>query len=145
MIYKVRGNLFEHVHEAYAQGVSNMGKMNSGIAEEFKEIFGNPMFQEYRNLCFTKKINPGDIHVYDNEDLPLLFNLITQDSLFCANKKFLCESMRKMYTYVKNCDISNIAMPRIGCGLGRLKFDDLIDSLDPFLKDNKIDVTIYHI
>ena len=143
MIIQNDGDLFEHEHQAYAHGVSNLGIMNRGIATKFKKVYPQ-MFKDYKQLCQKKTLNPGDCFFYNSlEDLPSVFNLLTQDNIFQAGKFFLEESIKEMY--ITSCEkgITDIAMPEIGCGLGNLEISDLIESLQPFVNDSKHHVTIY--
>ena len=65
MIIRAEGNLFDYEHQAYAHGVSNLGRMGKGIAATFKELYPE-MFQEYRNLCHKKLLEPGQIFFYES-------------------------------------------------------------------------------
>jgi O-acetyl-ADP-ribose deacetylase (regulator of RNase III) len=146
MIIHNEGDLFEHVHQAYAHGVSNLGIMGKGIAIKFKEIYPN-MFKTYKSLCHKEILKPGDCLFYQSikEDLPSVFNLVTQDNIFQAKAEFLNISIREMYVTSREKGITDIAMPEIGCGLGSLNLDDLISCLQPFVEDSKHHITIYSI
>ena len=135
--------MFDFNHQAYAQGVSNLGFMGRGIAVDFKNRYPQ-MFREYKELCRTGKLSPGDIFFYDKDlTLPNVINLVTQDNLLQADKSYLSDSIKKMFVLAKRKNINDIAMPEIGCGLGKLDISDLEDMLQPFIGDSNSTVTIY--
>ena len=141
MLVERVGNLFNFEHQAYAQGVTNLGIMGRGIATTFKTQYPL-MFSEYKDLCRKGLLNPGEVQLYEED--PIILNLITQDNHFRANKDYLVESIKKMYVLARQKEITDIAMPEIGCGLGNLNISDLKTSLQPFVTDSTHNVTIYH-
>jgi O-acetyl-ADP-ribose deacetylase (regulator of RNase III) len=142
MILEKQGNLFLFKHEAYAHGVSNLGRMHAGIAVDFRKKYPT-MFKEYQTLCSKKELHPGNIFFYREADNIPVFNLITQDSLSEARVDFLEEAIRRMYTKAIELKITDIAMPAIGCGRGHLNFSQLLDALHPFKSDSRFHITIY--
>lgn len=145
MLVQKQGNLLEFIHQAYAHGVSNKGTMGKGIARQFAAIYPQ-MYKQYKSLCLKQELRPGDCFFYESKDeRPSVFNLITQDNLVRASIDYLRQSVRTMHSIAISRGIFDIAMPEIGCGLGKLRLDDLIDSLQPFINDSKHHVTIYSI
>ena len=144
MIIRNEGNLFDNFHQAYAHGVSNLGIMGRGIALEFKERYPE-MFEEYRVRCNNGILKPGECFFYHGDiiDLPSVFNLVTQDNIFQAQQEFLEKGIKEMYMTACEKGITDIAMPEIGCGLGNLHINDLIESLSPFIEDSRHHITIY--
>jgi len=142
MLIRTEGNLFRHKHQAYAQGLSNEGVMGAGIALDFKARYP-VMFQIYQTLCKKGKLKPGDSYLYVSDKKPHVFNLITQDSREKASGLYLKESVEKMYVDARKYEITDIAMPEIGCGLGKLNIDDLVVALQPFVNDSEHHVTVY--
>jgi len=142
MLLERIGKLFDYEHQAYGHGVSTTGKMGRGIAIEFKERFPT-MYSEYRALCSERKLQPGDAFLYSEKNSPYIFNLLTQDSLKGAQKEYLRKSIRQMHNHALVHDITDIAIPEIGCGLGGLHLDDLTEALYPFTMDASHHVTLY--
>jgi len=62
---------------------------------------------------------------------PTLDNL--RHSLHCAQ------------THCKEHGVTRLAMPRIGCGLDKLKWTDVSKLLDEIFVNNGIDVTVYYL
>src|SRR5580693_8786030 len=58
------GNLLEADVEAFVNTVNTVGVMGKGIALQFKNAFPD-MFKAYAAVCKAKKLQPGQMHVYD--------------------------------------------------------------------------------
>lgn len=142
MLIEIIGDMFDYEHEAYAHGVNTLGVMNAGIAVRFREMYPR-MFTEYGRRCRMRELLPGGCYEYVAPDGIVIFNLATQDSLEHATALYLEDSVRRMFNYAYEHDIINIAMPRIGCGLGGLSLDALYKALKPFIQDTKFSVTLY--
>jgi O-acetyl-ADP-ribose deacetylase (regulator of RNase III) len=144
MIILKEGNLFGYKHQAYAQGVSSHGKMDRGIAVRFKQKYPD-MYSQYVTKCKTDLLKPGDIFFYHSDSKPHVFNLITQKSLRKAEEPFLEEAVQKMFIEAKKRDITDIAMPEIGCGLGGLDPKTLNRILCNYFAKGNIDISVYHL
>jgi O-acetyl-ADP-ribose deacetylase (regulator of RNase III) len=103
----------------YAHGCNCAGAMGRGIAVQFRKKFPK-MYQEYKQLCSEGSFGLGDIFPY-HYDGGCVFNLGTQ--LHWRDKAEIWaieESLRKMISYSLANGIVDIALPRIGAGLGGL-------------------------
>lgn len=105
--------------------VNCLGVMGKGLALEFKRRFpGN--FTAYAEHCTKGSLNPGDIFwTHDADKEVVIANL--------ATKKDWREQSRMEYieTGLTNLSIweGPIALPKIGCGLGALKWADVKDQI----------------
>src|ERR1700733_2228281 len=64
MITFTQGNLLEADAQALVNTVNTVGVMGKGIALQFKKAFP-AMFEAYAAVCKAKKLQPGQMHVYD--------------------------------------------------------------------------------
>jgi len=143
MIVIREGNLFGYEHQAYAHGVNSRGRMDAGIAVDFKRRYPK-MFRQYKTACLDGILKPGDIFFYRAEnDEPDVYNLVTQRSLKRAREEFLEEAIKKMYIHSKRHDITDIAMPEIGCGLGGIDPVFLKDTINKYFGMSNTYITIY--
>lgn len=142
MIIFKEGNLFDYTHEALAHGVNSKGKMGAGIATEFKKQFPQ-MYSQYKKKCLSGELKPGELFFYDSGKGPVVFNLVTQASLGRAKQSFLEKAAEKMYIKAVEEGITDIAMPQIGTGRGKLTLDDLKNVLYPLFDSSDMHVTIY--
>lgn len=142
MIIEQTGNLFDFKHEAYAQGINPKGVMSDGIAKQFSQHYPE-LFKRYKRDCKQDLITPGSVYIWTEEGKPRVFNLVTQYSLARADKKLLDKTIRTMYQHSKSLQVSDIAMPYIGCGKGGLPKEYLLEALKPFIEDARVKVTLY--
>ena len=117
MIIYHRGDLFESTADALAHGCNIRGRMNAGIAVEFKHRFPE-MYQDYFQRCDRDELKLGTGYMY--ADKRNVINLMTQSEdgtpLFALHDAFewLAQSYDKL-------GINSVAIPMIGTGLGKLE------------------------
>lgn len=143
MISHEEGRLFDYTHKAYAHGVNTGGMMGAGIAVEFKNRFPG-LFKAYREQCESGQLSPGELFLF-NAPNALVFNLATQRPTGRAQRSYLRKSAGLLYVAARSQGITDIHIPKIGCGLGGLEEEDLIDALNPFLNDSKHHIVIHSI
>ena len=147
-----KGNLFGTDSQVICQGCNTLGKMGKGIALLFKERYPE-MYQEYRNLCFTNRFIPGDLFVYKipegyhmgntQSNIKYIFNLGTQPKPGpYAKVSYIRESLLKGILYAREHNLSSIALPQIGCGLGGLNWNREVKPLLEELSASHPDITL---
>lgn len=110
----------------YAHGCNCAGAMGKGIAVAFKEKYPK-MYLEYKRRCKSGEFAPGDIYVYQYGE-GYVFNLGTQVSWTTGATLLAVEqSFEKMLAYAVAHGIRQIALPRLGAGLGRLDWNEVKD------------------
>ena len=113
-----KGNLFEFKKKGYyfVHCISSDCAMGAGIAVQFQKQF------KLRNKLLLGDTSKGCVLVDG------VFNLITKNK--CWEKptyQSLTYSIQKMLEIIGNDDsISKIAMPKIGCGLDRLQWGEVL-------------------
>lgn len=141
--YITHGNIFniEGVYN-YAHGCNCAGAMGKGIALQFKERFPT-MYTMYKQLCKENLFHPGDIFPFNYNDTFYVFNLGTQATWkTTATLEAIEESTRRMLLFASENNVSKIAMPKIGAGLGGLNWDDVKNIIENTAKDYP-DIDIY--
>lgn len=126
MIREVDSDLFGLNVDALAHGCNTQGIMNAGIAREFRKRYP-AMFDEYRDYCNTGLFKPSEVHFYRNpEGRPHIINIATQLNIGDSARLEYAEggfgNIRENY---KRWKINSLGMPRIGCGLGGLDWNDV--------------------
>lgn len=126
MIIHQKGDVFDCYAQALAHGCNCQGVMGAGIALKFKERYLG-MYQSYRRLCENGKFSLGAVLLWESgRQLPVIFNLATQEYPGKpASLDAIRTAMIKMRTMADRKAIFSIAMPRIGTGYGRLKWEDV--------------------
>lgn len=128
MVEHRRGDLFGSDIKVLAHGCNCAGAMGAGIALQFKRRFP-AMYNDYRDACKTGVFQPGDIIVWE-EDGYTIYNLGTEAHWKTrARLKWVRESVQNMIKDAQAAGITEIAMPRIGAGLGGLEWADVEEVL----------------
>lgn len=108
----------------YAHGCNCAGAMGKGIALQFRDKFPE-MYVEYKKMCKEGRFVLGDIYAY-NYGIGTIFNLATQVTWRTkADIKAIEDALVKMLNYADENRIHEIALPKIGAGLGDLNWNDV--------------------
>ncbi len=122
------GNILEADAQALVNTVNTVGVMGKGIALQFKKAFPE-MFEAYEKLCEAKKLQPGQMHVYDRGSMlnpRYIINFPTKRHW--KGKSRLADVVAGLDALVeelKDRRISSVAIPPLGCGLGGLDWDEV--------------------
>lgn len=128
--YIEKGDIFDISGvTSYAHGCNCAGAMGRGIAVQFKEKFPK-MYSEYKTLCANGAYRPGDVFDY-NYGEGHVYNLATQESWRTQAKlEYIGQAVARMLELAERENVTKIAMPAIGAGLGGLKWADVKTVLD---------------
>ncbi len=137
-----RGDLFKAPVPALAHGCNCAGAMGRGVALEFRKRWPD-MFERYRELCRRGEFQPGDLFVWTTESR-VIFNLGTQRSWRTkATPEAITRAVEQMVDYARRHDVREIAMPRIGAGLGGMRWHDVRGILEEVIPD-ELAVIVYY-
>ena len=110
--------------------------LGAGIAKTFDEIYNMrfKLFREYDGFTYEG----GDALLVDN-----VFNLVTKPRCYHRPRY---EALREALTMMKAImDINattKLAMPKIGCGLDRLNWDEVYDIICEVFEDTDVEILI---
>ncbi len=139
-IFYQKGDLFtspENVSLAHC--VSQDLKMGAGIALIFKKKFG--MVQQLLSL----KEKVGGVAILEDNHR-FIYYLITKERYFKKpNYANLKASLIEMRNHMMDNDISELNIPRIGCGLDRLKWEKVELILKAVFESDNVTITVYSI
>lgn len=122
-IVEYTGDLFTSQADALGHGVNVKGAMGAGIALQFKNRFPD-MYEEYAGFCAGGAMIPGDVYVYYGD--PIVFNIASQDFPGPnARPSWLAIGLGNMYSEIIDRNVSSVALPQIGCGIGGLDWKDV--------------------
>lgn len=123
--YIERGDIFNIKGvSSYAHGCNCAGAMGKGIALQFRNRFPK-MYAEYNLMCKNGQYKPGDVFDY-NYGEGHVYNLGTQETWRTkARLEYIEQSVRNMLELATKENVTKIALPAIGAGLGGLKWDDV--------------------
>lgn len=135
---EIEGDLFRAPKEyALAHCVGEDLRMGAGIAYVFRTKFGCLAKLEAQNA------KTGDIAVLCAENR-LIYYLVTKKySNQIPKYADLLRSLIKMRKHMINHNIKKLAIPRIGCGLDRLKWDAVRDLLERVFAADNVEILVY--
>src|SRR5215470_1216970 len=120
------GNILEADTQALVNTVNTVGVMGKGIALQFKKAFPE-MFEEYEKLCKVKKLQPGQMHVFDRGQMfnpRYIINFPTKRHW--KGKSKLADIKAGLDALVQELTtrgIKSVAIPPLGCGHGGLDWN----------------------
>jgi hypothetical protein len=110
--------------------------LGAGVAKAFDFMY-NMRFKLFRRFP-DYEYSCGDALLIDN-----VFNLVTKNRHW---NKPTYESMRDalemMREHLEFLDVTKLAMPKIGCGLDRLSWDEVYEIICEVFEDMDIDIVI---
>lgn len=110
--------------------------LGAGIAKAFDSVY-NMKFKLYRNYD-NYEYHGGDSLPIDN-----VFNLVTKNK--CWHKptyESLREALEMMREHMEFLDVDKLAIPKIGCGLDRLNWDQVYDIICEVFEDMDVEIVV---
>ncbi len=142
---EVKGSLFDATTDVIGQGCNMQGVMGAGIAKDFRELYP-VMYQDYRAKCLAGEVELGGYDMYPVDDTPgWVANLYTQrlpgaDASLAA----VAQSVTKLCLDLQEkTGMHSLGLPRIGCGIGGLQWEDVQAVLQNIAKDNEVNIVVY--
>lgn len=130
------GNIFEIKADAFCHGVNTKGIMG-GLAGEVAERFPD-LAHLYMAMCDLHQLNGGDI-------LPVLFdkwwiyNLVTQiEPGPDARLELIEQAVINMIAHAEENNVKVINVPKIGSGIGGLKWEDVLSVITKVGEDSPV-------
>ncbi len=138
---EVTGDLFSSTNgHTLVHCISSDCKMGAGIALEF-----NNRFPDMKSYCLSLNPMIGDALFYHNKEKKV-FNLVTKKFFHHKPTYYDLEhSLISMKRQLKTLNISQLAMPRIGCGLDRLNWGKVQGIIKSTFVDTDIEIVIYNL
>lgn len=115
--------------------------LGAGIAKQIDETFN---MKEMLNLLWGK-ISPMNGTWEAPCCLPCgnVFNLVTKDRYFHKpTLDSLRTALEEMNDYVVEMGVTKLAMPKIGCGLDRLNWDDVSAMIQEIFADTEVEIMV---
>ena len=138
-----KGDIFNlDAVRGYAHGCNCAGAMGKGIALQFRVKYPE-MYKQYVKLCKSRQFIPGGVFDYC-EDGTHIYNLGTQRSWRTkAEPRYIRMSLRKMLELASESQVTSIAMPAIGAGLGGLTWDSVKGIIEEIASEFSIDIVLF--
>lgn len=152
MIYKEEKRDLFSVPEQYflVQCISADFAMNTGIALKFNAQFDtkNKTKKAYPNYFKEEWYSPvKDVNPHgDCIRIERVFNLVTNRKYWQAPTILsVREALRALCLYCENENIKYLAMPKIGCGLNKFKWDFISQLIKDTFKNTDIEILVCYL
>jgi len=123
-------SIFYSKCDAIVNPVNCDGVMGKGLASDFKKKYPKEYFEEYVTACRTGMLSPGNVSVYINKEIQGLpstvINFPTKKAWRDRSNIGLIESgLSSLHRSMMYFEMTSVGIPKIGCGLGGLDWDDV--------------------
>ncbi len=147
MIELRTGNILQADVEALVNTVNCVGVMGRGIALQFRKAFPDN-YKVYRATCDRKQLRPGMMLVFDRSCLLNPRYIINFPTKRHWRGKSRIEDIRDgldaLVAEVRNRNISSIAIPPLGSGLGGLDWCEVRPLIEGAFRDlTAVEVQVY--
>jgi O-acetyl-ADP-ribose deacetylase (regulator of RNase III) len=143
MIQYIKGNLFTSNAKVIVNTVNTVGVMGKGIAADFKKYYPE-MFDQYKKMCDSGKFEIGYLYLYKTPNKWVLNFPTKKHWRAKSTLEYIEIGLVKLVSEATKLQITDIAMPKLGCGNGGLEWETQVKPLvEKYLKKAPINVSIY--
>ena len=149
MIKEVSGDILLSSAKAIAHGVSPNDDFHQGLALQLRERMP-ALYKDFRHFCQTKHPKPGEQWTWMSADGVRIVNLFTQEGAYDHGSKpgraslsNVNHALHALRTLAQKEQFASIVLPRLGCGVGALNWDDVKPLIEKQLGDLGVPVYIY--
>lgn len=142
----VKGSILDATQHYIAHGCNSQGVMGAGVALALRTKWP-VVYDIYREAIDMGQDKLGDLSLATVADDKMVANLITQEGISHrrreANYSAVIMALQKLIIYT---DARQIAIPKIGCGLGGCDWNVMDMLLEDFeLMNRGVEFTVYDI
>jgi O-acetyl-ADP-ribose deacetylase (regulator of RNase III) len=118
--------------------------MGAGLARDFKQEYP-AMFEAYRTACFLNHFKYKGIFVYTvSPDRKILCLPTKRHWRYNSRLEWVDRALEIVAQTYKDYGITSLAIPAVGCGKGRLEWDQVYNLIKQHLGDSiDLPVTVY--
>lgn len=142
MITYVKGDIFFSPAKILVNTVNTVGVMGKGIALEFKKRYPD-MFQEYQTLCKEKKFTIGSLMLWKCAEKWVLLFPTKQHWRQPSRLEYIEAGLKKFADNWDRLGVDSIAFPRLGCGNGALRWEDVQPLMEKYLAKLPMQIYVY--
>lgn len=141
-------DMFKSGAQILVNPVNCVGVMGKGLAKQFRDKFPD-LYEHYKSQCKTGILKPGYSALYrDTKTEQWIANIATENHWKDgAKEKWIVESIRNLrddiersHNYFHPNRFQSVAIPRVGCGLGGLNWNNIRPLIIKELKGCDFDV-----
>lgn len=146
---EVKADLFSYYDKGYylVHCISADFKLGAGIAKEFEKRFNlrdDLLFAlGYKWYLDYDERFPGDALIHRRKRI---IDLVTKTRYWHKPTMYsMRRSLEKMKRGCETENITKIAMPKIGCGLDKLKWEDVSSAIKEIFADSQIEIVVCYL
>jgi len=151
----MKGDILTTDADAFVVPVNCVGVMGKGLAHQFKNQY-NAAYERYKYVCRRKELEPGKV-VVQRVHVPSITGRHTDPflmryAIMLATKNhwrnpselhWIIEGLKSINEVIDQYNIPSIAIPKIGCGYGGLRWTVVKPLVFATLGLKQIEVQIY--
>lgn len=142
MIRFTQGNLFDAKAQTLVNTVNCVGVMGKGLAKEFRDRWPE-MCRHYQVACRRGELRSGKPFLYRDLGIQILC-FPTKDNWKGPSKyEFIEAGLQAIREHYREWEITSLALPALGCGLGGLEWDKVKALMEKILGDLPIEIEVY--
>lgn len=142
MIRFIKGDIFSSKAQTLVATVNCVGIMGKGLAKEFRQRY-HEMYKEYAKACKRGELQKGRLFIYKDLHTQIIC-FPTKDNWKEPSKyEFIEEGLRALANNYKKWNITSIAIPPLGCGMGGLEWSKVRSLIEKYLSKLPLDIEVY--
>lgn len=144
MIREVSGDILDAKTEAIVNPVNTVGVMGAGLAAQIKHTFPG-VFREYVKYCRSGELRTGIVIAHPTGTNPkyIVSFPTKQDWRNPSRLEWVDQGLIGLREMIEALEISSIAIPPLGCGLGGLDWVEVRKLIEERLGELDVDVVLY--
>lgn len=153
MIKLMKGDILSTEAESFVVPVNCVGVMGKGLAHQFRKEHNNA-YERYKYACRNKHLEPGKVLVQriskragargNPYEYKTVLLLATKNHWRNPSElHWIIEGLKSISTVIDESGLKSIAIPKIGCGYGGLRWSVVKPLIFASLGLKQIEVQIY--
>ena len=146
MITLTKGDIVKAHTEAIVNSVNTVGVMGKGVALSFKNAFPEN-FIKYKKSCDKGELNIGKLLITETHQFypKYIINFPTKKHWRYPSKEdYIAAGLEELHKVIVEKKIKSISIPPLGCGNGKLEWNNVKFMIELNLKDiDGIEIHLY--
>ena len=151
MIKYVEGDILMSKAAAICHGVAPNDDFNQGLAFAVRERWPD-LYKDFRHYCHTNSPKSGEVWLWRGVGNFACFSLCTQEGSErhhghshpgVASLQNINHSLKELKKQAEKEGFKSIALPRLGCGVGKLAWEEVKTIIEKHFSDSPITVLVY--
>lgn len=131
------GDFFTTRLPALGHGCNTRGAFGAGVALAVRQKYPE-VYAPYAAACRNELFTPGSLLPVKTRDDRWLLNIATQvHPGRDARLDLIDEGVRLALDFCKEEGLEGMAIPRLGAGIGGLKWEDVLETLEAIMEEEK--------